>query len=149
MLTRRLSASWDMTFGQGLANIADSPEAVGQNVKSRLQLLQGEWFLDTSAGVPYLQQIAVKPANLPLAAALIKAQILGTDGVSAITDFAMNFDTGTRRLTVTCTVQTIYGSTSTIRTSLANAAPVPGAPSTWPLLGDNFVLGQSPLGNGA
>lgn len=119
MLTRRLSPEFDMTFGLGLANFATDAEAVAQNVKTRLQLLQGEWFLDTEAGLPYLGQIATRPANLPLAESLIKRQILATDGVASIADFALSFDRETRRLSVSATVKTTYDDQTKIRIDLA------------------------------
>lgn len=116
MLTRRIEKTWDMTFGFGLANYAARAEAVAQSVRTRLQLIQGEWFLDTSAGVPYLAQICVKPANLPLAESLIKATILETEGVATLEAFDMTFDANTRRLNISATVTTIYGETTNIQT---------------------------------
>lgn len=116
MIVRRLSDKWDMTFGQGLFNYARDQEAVSQNVKSRLQLLKEEWFLDVEAGVPYLQEIMVKPSNFPLAESIIKQTIIETDGIDELRNFQLLFDRETRRLTVTATVTTIYGTTENIRT---------------------------------
>ena len=116
-LTRRLE-NWDMSFGTGRSNYAESAEACGQNVKSRLLLLAGEWFLDADAGLPYLGQIVIKPANLPLAESLIKRRILDTDGVAEITGFLMDFDSNTRRLTVSAQVRTIYDDITTIKANL-------------------------------
>lgn len=118
MLTRRLDNNWDMTFGQGLANYARDAEATAQSVKTRLQLLRSEWFLDTSAGVPYLQEICVKPASLPLAEGIIKRTILGTDGVAAIVSFALDLNSGTRKLTITAQVRTIYDDIANIKVNL-------------------------------
>jgi len=115
MLVRRLDGNHDMTFGHGLADMATQAEACAQNVKTRLLLLQEEWFLDTSAGVPYLQQIMVKPANTALAESLIKQTILGTEGVSELRGFSMSFDRNTRRMSIAATVATVYGTTANIR----------------------------------
>lgn len=115
MLVRRLDDNHDMTFGRGIADMARDDEATAQAVKTRLLLLKGEWFLDTEAGVPYLQQIAVKPANLPLAEAIIKQTILETEGVEALRSFGMTFDRDTRRLTIQATVTNIYGSVVNIK----------------------------------
>ena len=117
MLVRRLDEGHDMTFGQGLANYARDDEATAQAVKTRLLLLKGEWFLDIEAGVPYLQQIAVKPANLPLAEAIIKQTILETEGVEALRSFGMTFDRDTRRLTIQATVANTYGTVENIKVS--------------------------------
>jgi hypothetical protein len=57
----------------------------------------------------------VKPSNLPLAEAIIKRCILATEGISAINDFALSFDSQTRNLIIKAAVSTIYGTTATIR----------------------------------
>jgi hypothetical protein len=114
-LTRRIDGNHDMTFGHGIADMAVDAEACAQNVKTRLLLLQQEWFLDTDAGVPWLQDIMVKPANLALAESIVKRTILETEGVSALRSFSMTFDRNTRRLTITAAVVNIYGSVANIK----------------------------------
>lgn len=104
-----------MTFGQGRANYAERAEAVAQSVRCRLLTLKEEWFLDVTAGVPYLQEIMVKPGSLETAKALLKANILGTVGVTGLTKFEVIFDTATREMTVIGTVSNEYGETTNIR----------------------------------
>lgn len=118
MLVRRLDSNWDMTFGQGLANFSKDAEATAQSVKSRLQLLREEWFLDTTAGVPYLQEICTKPENLPLAESVIKQTILSTEGVGSLTHFELLFQPESRLLVVIATITTIYGNNSSIQVNL-------------------------------
>lgn len=115
MLVRRLDDGHDMTFGQGVANYARDDEATAQKVKTRLLLLFNEWFLDTQAGVPHLQEIMVKPANFPLAEAIIKRTIIETEGVAELRAFAMTFDSEKRRLTIQATVTNIYGTVDNIK----------------------------------
>lgn len=117
MLVRRLDGNHDMTFGHGLADMAVEAEACAQNVRTRLLLLQEEWFLDTEAGVPWLQQIMVKPANLALAESIIKRTILETEDVSELRDFSLSFDRNTRRMTIAATVTNVYGSVANIKVS--------------------------------
>lgn len=107
-----------MQFGQSRANYARDAEAVAILVKKRLLLIAGEWFLDTSQGVPYLTDIARKPANLALAESTIKQTILETEGVQEIITFALTFDRDIRKLYVTASVRTIYGNTADIKESL-------------------------------
>lgn len=114
MLTRRLDSNYDMSFGRGPNDFARDAQATAQKVKSRLLLLAGEWFLDISAGVPYLQQIMTKPADLPNAEALIKACILGTEGVLEILTFSTSFDPATRKLSMSASVRTTYDDITTI-----------------------------------
>lgn len=118
MIVRRIGPDFDMTFGQGLANYARDAEATGQSVKTRLQLLREEWFLDTTAGVPYLQEICVKPENLPLAESEIKRTILETVGVASIESFELIFTPETRRLVVRASVRTIYDDITSIQVNL-------------------------------
>jgi hypothetical protein len=118
MIVRRLDVDGDMTFGQGLANFAQDAEAVAQNVRTRLYLILGEWFLDVEDGVPYLQSIFVKPADLALSESILKARIVDTEGVQELTNFQFLFDRNTRQVTVTGTVRTVYGTTDNIRVIL-------------------------------
>ena len=117
MLVRRLDEGHDMTFGQGAANYSRDDEATAQRVKTRLLLLFNEWFLDTNAGVPHLQEIMIRPANLPLAESIIKRTILETEGVAELRSFGMVFDRETRRLTIQATVTNTYGTTDNIKVS--------------------------------
>ncbi|MGS1033105.1 hypothetical protein [Burkholderia glumae] len=94
----------------------NSPDAVAQAVLTRLRLLQGEWFLDTTVGMPWATQVLSKNTQ-GTADATIRSCILGTTGVTEITDYASSFDSIKRKLTVTATINTLYGST-TIETTL-------------------------------
>lgn len=115
MLTRRLTDSHDMSFGTGIADYSTEAEACAQNVKTRLLLLMGEWFLDTGTGVPYLNDIMIRPANMPVVESIIKKTIIETEGVATMTDFQMSVDRNTRRLSIQATVTTIYGSVANIK----------------------------------
>src|SRR5690606_17790014 len=82
-----------------LAVVTDA-EAVGQHVRQRLQTFLGEWFLDTTAGVPWLDQILGKNYDPALAESVVKAEILATDGVEEILSFSVSFDRATRGLII-------------------------------------------------
>ena len=109
MIVRRLDSNHDMSFGHGVADMANEAESVAQRVQTRLLLLFSEWFLDTEVGVPYLQDVTIKPANLPLAQAVVKRTIL------EIRSFNMTLDRETRRLAINATVTNVYGTTSNIK----------------------------------
>lgn len=84
-------------------------EAVGQHSRCRLMTHRGEWFLDTTAGVPWLDNILGKRVDLTLAEAVIKAEILKTDGVTGISSFDLRFRAATRGLDLaSATVETIF-----------------------------------------
>jgi len=112
MRYRALDSNSDYSFGQNGANfLVDSPAAVAQAISTRLKLIQGEWFLDQTAGTPYNTQIlgAGTESTRDLA---VQTVILGTQGVTEITDYASNFDPSTRAFTVAATVNTQFGPTT-------------------------------------
>ena len=112
MRYRREDDDGDYTFGQGDDTwLVNSPEAVAQAIKTRFLLWYGQWFLDTTAGTPWIQSVLgkQKPDTYNLA---IRKRILETQGVSSITAFNITFDGTTRRVTFTATVETIYGTTT-------------------------------------
>jgi hypothetical protein len=105
MRYRPLSATGDYTFGRPF--LANSPECVAQAILTRLKLWRGEFFLDTTDGTAYLGGVLGKPYGNP--DAIIKQRILATPGVVSITSYASSMDGNTRTLTVTATVETLYG----------------------------------------
>ncbi|KQV83229.1 hypothetical protein [Rhizobium sp. Root1220] len=88
-----------LTADGNLATVSDA-HAVGQHVRQRLSTFSGEWFLDTTVGVPWLDQILGRAYDPALAESLVKAEILDTDGVTEITSFSVGFDRNTRGLII-------------------------------------------------
>lgn len=82
-----------------LATVHDA-HAVGQHVRQRLMTHRGEWFLDTEAGVPWLDQLLGRAYDSALAEAVVKAEILDTDGVEEITSFSVRFFREPRNLDI-------------------------------------------------
>lgn len=115
-LTRIMDANGDMTFGQSLQNFATGAQACAQNVVTTLRMYLGEWFLDTSKGVPWFQDILKKPENLALAEADLKAAILGVLGVNTILSFS--FVQSGRGATVTVSLDTLYGNINGIQVTV-------------------------------
>lgn len=107
MRYRALTATGDMTFGAGQANfLIDSPEAVAQAVQTRLRLLRREWFLDTSEGTPYADEVMGTNTAATRDQA-IRKRILGTQGVTGIVKYASQV-VG-REFHVQATISTRYG----------------------------------------
>ena len=89
--------------------LARNTLAVGQHARQRLKHFAGEWFLDTTAGVAWLSEILGNQFDPTLAEAIVKAEILNTDGVTEISDFSVTFDRSTRGVAATrIAVLTIY-----------------------------------------
>lgn len=112
MRYRKLSPDGDYTLGGRQAFLVNSPETVAQAVLTRLRLWRGEWFIDVRDGTPYLQQILGNRQLGRSPDAAIKERILGTEGVRELLAFESTFDGNTRRLSVTATLSTIYGTTT-------------------------------------
>lgn len=112
MRYRKLDANRDYSFGRGQTDfLINSPEAVAQAIRTRLDLATGEWFLNTAEGTPYSSQI-LGNNTYSIYDTAIKERIVGTEGVVGITDYTSNFNPSSRSLSVTATVETLYGTTT-------------------------------------
>jgi hypothetical protein len=66
---------------------ADDCAALAQSISMRLKTLSGEWFLDTSAGIPYLSEIfGQKRSHLFIRQAILP-HVEAVPGVKEVTDF--------------------------------------------------------------
>lgn len=86
-------------------------DAVTQAIKTNLLLLQGEWWEDTSNGLPLFQNILGQPGTpdkINAVDLIIKERILATQGVSEIIDFQSSYQNRTYTIEK-CSVNTIYG----------------------------------------
>ena len=104
--------SYDYVFGKGLDEFwVNSPIGVGQAVFTRLRLWEGEWFLDTTEGTPWLQEILSSQIKdtTPLYDIALKTRILETPHVISIQDYSSNLNVTTRKLTVSMKIDTDYG----------------------------------------
>lgn len=108
MRYRQLDVDGDYVIGGAQAFLVDTPEAVAQAVKTRLNLIRGEWFVDTSAGMPW--QDVVGKNTRGTADIEIRQCILGTQGVTEISGYSSTLDVEARRMHVEATLKTIYGS---------------------------------------
>ncbi|QKS62210.1 hypothetical protein [Cupriavidus gilardii] len=112
MRYRKLTEDGDYSFGNQAADFyKDTPDAVAQAVMTRLRLLRGEWFLDTTEGTPWATEVLGKYTGATYDAA-IRQRILGTQGVTELVNYSSNLDTERRHLSVTATINTIYGTTT-------------------------------------
>ncbi|WP_269914786.1 hypothetical protein [Acinetobacter sp. HY1485] len=109
MRYRKLDENGDHTFGMSSNNFyIDSAEAVQQAILTRLRLSLGEWFADTSDGTGWNQTILGKQSQ-GLYELTLRQRVLETSGVINIDTFESTLDPTTRRLTVSMSVNTIYG----------------------------------------
>lgn len=102
-------ATNDLYFAENSLVMATGARAVGEHIRQRLMTFTGEWFLDTSVGVPWLSEILGRRYDPALAEAVVKAEILATDGVREIISFSVDFLRATRGLRIrNVEVLTVY-----------------------------------------
>lgn len=109
MKVRKISSSGDYQMGHGNADfLQDTPEGVAQNVMTRLALWRGTWFIDTTDGTPWLQEILGKHEAVDV---VLRSRILATPGVLSIDSFESILDPNGRNLSINATISTRYGQT--------------------------------------
>jgi len=91
---------YDILVNTGEEPVVLNSGEVGQFIKQRLLHFEGEWFLNTPDGTPWLQKIFVRPADKVQADIIIKRRILETTGAVSILSYNSVFDRATRRLRV-------------------------------------------------
>lgn len=110
MRYRKLSADGDYTFGGSQQDFyRDVPQAVGQACQTRLELWLGEWFLDIEEGTPWMQGAL---GNHSQADVTIQDRASGTQGFVDIPTYESVVNPDTRSMSVTFTLDTIYGPTA-------------------------------------
>lgn len=116
MRYRKLDNSGDMVFGGGQADfLRDTPDAVAQAVATRLRLLAGEWFLDTSEGTAWRARV-LGERTASTRDPEVKARILGTPGVRTIIEYTSTLDPITRAFSVAVRLDTVYGAATVTET---------------------------------
>ncbi len=105
----KLSGFGDLVLEGGDLVLVDGKEAILQHVLQRLRIFLGEWFLDTSIGLPYFQQILVKNPDQGKIDALFMNQIQGTPGVTLLNSYSASVDTLKRVLTIKFSCETTSG----------------------------------------
>lgn len=109
MRYRKLDLNGDYTFGQSISNFfVDTPAAVAQAIKTRLLLIQGEWFLDITEGTPYSAKI-LGAGRVGTFSSALRQVILDTQGVLDIVKYSAFYNPTTRNAIVNATINTIYG----------------------------------------
>ncbi len=82
-------------------------EYVVQKLRIELRTFLGEWYLDTSKGMPYFERVFVKNPDFSLLDAIFKRKILSNPYVGELTFFEMSYDTELRKTLMTFRVKVI------------------------------------------
>lgn len=109
MIGRALDSNNNLIIESGKIKLVEDGAEVVQKVRSNLLFYLGEWFLDTTKGVPYFEQVFIKPVNLANVESIFKSAIINTTGVARLINFAMDFEGGkSRKLSLAFEAETIY-----------------------------------------
>ena len=87
----------------------EGAQRIQQAVGIRLRTWLGEWFLDTSHGVPYLENVLGKNRRLEIVEAVLRSQILQVEGVKSIKSFTLSVDPHTRKSNIAFSADTAEG----------------------------------------
>lgn len=102
-------ATGDLLLNNNDLMIIDNAERVAQQILITLRFWFGEWFLDTSQGVPYLEYILIKNPNENHIRQILTEAILSVEGVQEVNEMTLDFDEKNRRLFVEYSATTEYG----------------------------------------
>jgi hypothetical protein len=84
-------------------------EETAQNLSVNLRTFLGEWFLNTSLGIPWFQEILVKGTSIQQIESIILNAILSTNGVLNVSRFKIELDNKERQLSIDSTIQSEEG----------------------------------------
>jgi hypothetical protein len=100
----------DIAVAAGSLTVVDGMVEVQQLLTQRLRTFVGECLLDTTLGVPYIQQVFQKGVPQDILEGIFRQVILETPGVLGIVDFTMTLNV--RTLNINFTAQTDNGNVS-------------------------------------
>lgn len=89
--------------GQDIA-FANEETIIVQRLSNRLQFLLAEWFLDNTAGLPYIQFIFKQTSDLKDIYSVFRDEINNTEGVEVIDSLELTPDASNKSLAVTFSV---------------------------------------------
>lgn len=111
MTVRILSPTGDYQFGQSQLNfMSDTPQTVAQVVQTSLLLWLGEWYVDVTLGMPWLEGVLGKH-NQDTADVTVQDYILGVQGVVDISSYSSIESRNLRNYTASAVIDTQYGPT--------------------------------------
>ena len=99
----------DILIKDGDFLLIDNAERVAQQIKVKLLTFLGEWLLDNTWGVPYLEYILVKQPNQDLIKQILSEQISSVDDVKSLNALELDYQVKVRTLIINYEVSTEYG----------------------------------------
>lgn len=101
----RLNLEGDLDIQEGKLSLLQSTgELTTQSLSITLRTYQGEWFLNTTVGVPYTQTILRKGTPKTLVDSIFYKNISNYTGVENIASFESTIDSGVYSLSFTARI---------------------------------------------
>lgn len=101
----------DMHLTEGDASIVEGDDATAQEIRSRLLLFRGSYFLDLREGVPWYQEILTKGVAPARVRELLRQAILTHPAIIDVPSLVLSIDRATRAAMVTFEARTTTGTT--------------------------------------
>lgn len=90
--------SHDIVFRNWKCDVTyDQQDVVAQRLKIKLSTFLGEWFLDTSIGIPYFEEVLVKGFDKQSVDALFQTAIVEDSGVLELISYNSYLESSTRK----------------------------------------------------
>ncbi len=102
-------SSGDLVVDKGQLVLVEEREELEQHLAQRLRTFLGEWFLDTTIGIPYFDDILVKQPNVNVVDTLFIDEILGTPGIIRLLEFNSDLTSDTRQLSIDFIAESVDG----------------------------------------
>ena len=90
----------DLAITNNSLSLTSGKQSIEQHLTTRLKLFFGEWFLDTTLGVPWFQDILKKQASFTVVSEVLKNYILDTPGILNLLSFNFEYTATTREITL-------------------------------------------------
>jgi hypothetical protein len=96
-----LSPTYDLELSDaGDAALVDGAERIAQQIKVTLLAFLGEWFLDVSFGIPYVESVLVKGPDRAQLEAIFRAKIADVPGVRTVRRIDLLIDHAGRTMAI-------------------------------------------------
>lgn len=105
----KLNSNHDLMFKNNRLVLADGANQKAQQIKVALLTFLGEWFLDTSVGVPYFEQVLLKQVDKVKIENVFRQKIAAVKGVKRVLKLNTQIDRKERLLLVEFEVETVEG----------------------------------------
>lgn len=85
-------SSHDIEALNGAIRRTVDADEIKQRIKTRLLLVQEEWFLDLSSGLPWFTELTGRDVDLYKVRSFVSLLIKNTDGVEELVSLELNLD---------------------------------------------------------